>query len=79
MGYKDAAAYVAALHLASKKRFMTSIRFVRGENQAYVKAAIVLVKHIRVLVIQDILVLTPGMKPVYKFSGTLPGYSQASR
>ena len=39
---------------ASKKRFMTSIGIVRGENQAYVEAAIVLVRRIQVLVKQGI-------------------------
>jgi hypothetical protein len=58
---------------ASKKRFMTSIGLVRGENQAYVEAAIVLVRRIRVLVKQGILVLTPGMKLRVQILGDATG------
>jgi len=58
---------------ASKKRFMTSIGLVRGENQAYVDAEIVLVRRIRVLVKQGILVLTPGMKLRVQILGDATG------
>jgi hypothetical protein len=52
---------------------MTFVGLVRGENQAYVDAAIVLVRRIRVLVKQGILVLTHGMKLRLQILGDATG------
>jgi hypothetical protein len=47
---------------SAKQRFMCSNGLVRARNQAHVDAAIVLIRRIRVLVQQGLLVLTPGLK-----------------
>ena len=58
---------------AAKKRFMNTIGLVREENQAYVDAATVLIRRIRVLVHQGLLVLTPGMKLKVRILGDATG------
>jgi hypothetical protein len=58
---------------AAKQRFMRSIGIVRGRNQAYVDAAIVLIRRIRVLVQQGLLVLTPGLKLRVQILGDATG------
>ena len=58
--------------LSAKQRFMRSIGLVRGKNQAYVDAAIVIIRCIRVLVQHGILVLTPGLKLRVQILGAQP-------
>ena len=57
----------------AKKQFMQTLGMVREENRAYVDAETVLVRRIKTLVKQGILVLQPGMKLRVQLLGDATG------
>jgi hypothetical protein len=59
--------------LVAKERFMHFIGLVRGKNQAHIDTAIVIIRRIKVLVQQSLLVLTPGLELRVQILGEATG------